>query len=226
MHRQITALELRGGERIVDLGSGTGGFLHYLPECGVVGPVKVVETDFVRGALLRARSRNVDNPEVVWVEADVSGRDQRPSLPFGADSVDAVLASLFLSYVPNPHEMLREIRRILRPGGRLVMSSLRRDADMSKLFVEGAAELRVRWDSELVEWAGQASFEDAIRGYMNEASRLLDLEEHGMFAFWDLADLRALLEQEGFVVVRVDESFGDPAQAAIVSGVRPATSRG
>jgi ubiquinone/menaquinone biosynthesis C-methylase UbiE/pimeloyl-ACP methyl ester carboxylesterase len=221
MHRQIDALKLTGGENVVDLGSGTGGFPLYLREHGLAGAVRVVEIDFVRDALLRARSRVGGDPTVHWVEANMNRLNERPSLPFAAASADAVLASLFLSYVPKPREMLKEIKRVLRPGGHIVVSSLRRDADMSKLFVEGAVELRARWDSDLVKWAGGAAFEDAIRGYMNEASRLLDLEERGLFVFWDPSELQSLLDEEGFVDVRVSESFGTPAQAAIASGIRP-----
>src|SRR5207247_7732075 len=111
--------------------------------------------------------------------------------------------------------------RVLRPGGRVVISSLRKDADMSKLFVEGARELSERWPKDLQEFNSGIRFEDAIRGYMNEASRLLDLEEAGRFAFWDSRELESLLSSQSFERISVGESFGVPPQAVVAAAVRP-----
>ena len=220
MLRQIDALRLKDGDTVIDLGSGTGGFPFYLCQQRSHKQVGVIQIDFVGDALRRARSRLGVGLRLECIEANVEGGEDCPGLPIASSSVDAVLASLLLSYVGNARAALREIRRVLRPGGRVVVSSLRRDADMSKLFVEGAAELKERWTAEIAEWAGGIEFEDAIRGYMNEASRLLDLEEQGRFAFWDPHELVTLLYAESFAAVRIDECFGEPPQAVIAAAVR------
>lgn len=221
MLRQIEGLGLKDGDMVVDVGSGTGGLPFYLGSSKWSDKgVGIVELDFVREGLNRARSRldRAGKLKLGYVEADV-GLARDSGVPIASNSVDAVLASLFLSYVPNPRAVLRELQRILRPGGRIVVSTLRRDADMSKLFSDGAAELKERWSAELASWAGNVEFEDAIRGYMNEASRLLDLEERGRFVFWDPLELKSLLETE-FGDVQIEESFGHPPQAAIAAARR------
>lgn len=222
MRSQIRDLQLVGGQRVVDLGSGTGAFPYYFlqskpAENGVV----IIEVDFVRGALCRARSRLSGDHKVRFLEADLDIGTSHLNLPFASASVDCVLASLLLSYVGDPKAVLSEIRRILRPGGRLVVSSLRRDADMSKLFVDGVAELRERWETEFVGWAGGRAFEEATRAYLNEASRLLDLEEQGRFKFWDALEIQSLLRSQGYLKVEVGSSFGLPPQATVASAMRP-----
>jgi ubiquinone/menaquinone biosynthesis C-methylase UbiE len=217
MRLQIESMCLLEGQCVVDLGSGTGALPMHLSRFGHGRvPGLVIEVDFVRGGLHRARSRVGSSVTCAFIEADVDVSSTRiTSLPLREDTADAVLASLVLSYMSEPRLVLAEIRRILKPGGRLVISSLRRDADMSKLFMEGSQELRERWNSELAAWSVGVEFERATRGYMNEASRLLDLEEMGQFSFWDARELWDLLVEEGFKDVKVRSSFGDPPQAVI-----------
>jgi ubiquinone/menaquinone biosynthesis C-methylase UbiE len=217
MRQQIEALELRTGDCVIDLGAGTGAFPYYLNKLGLADrPRLVIEVDFVSDGLRRARSRLPTIHNCSFVEANIDVRERRGAgIPMLSNSAHAVLASLCLGYVSEPRLVLREIRRLLKADGRLVVSSLRRDADMSKLFVEGASELRTRWESEFAVWEFGVDFDRAIRGYMNEASRLLDLEEAGRFSFWERDELRDLLIEEGFREVELRTAFGDPAQAII-----------
>jgi ubiquinone/menaquinone biosynthesis C-methylase UbiE len=216
MLRQVSGLGLKPGNRILDLGSGTGGLPTYLREAGLNGDSIVVEVDFVREAMRRTRERLAPSVGIEFIEANLAIGE----LPIASRSVDAAIASLFLGYVEDPKRMLREMRRVLRPGGRIVISSLRRDADMSKLFVDAVEELRARWDPEVSNLSHGATFESAIRAYMNEASRLLDLEEDGRFVFWDSDELRDLLRDASFVDIECCDSFGHPPQAAIAAGTR------
>jgi SAM-dependent methyltransferase len=132
-------------------------------------------------------------------------------------SVDAVLASLLISYLADPLAVLLEIHRSVRPGGRVVLSVLRRDADMSKLFVEGLSELRSKAGGGVVD---HGSLDEAARDYQNQAARLLDLEEHGVFRFWDEGEFAELALNAGFVDVRVIKGFGNPPQAIVLSATR------
>jgi hypothetical protein len=87
---------------------------------------------------------------------------------------------------------------------------------MSKLFTEGLAELR----DEGSEIVSPEHLESAARGYLNQASRLLDLEESGVFRFWDPNELRALVSKAGFRVEDTHASFGEPPQAVVIAAVR------
>jgi ubiquinone/menaquinone biosynthesis C-methylase UbiE/pimeloyl-ACP methyl ester carboxylesterase len=223
MEQQIQALALRDGSRVADLGSGTGAFALHLANDPETPSVEVIAIDYVRGGLTRGRdrlgARAGSGPLTVrYLECDLSANGA--AIPLATGSLDAVLASLLLSYLPRPESLLLEMRRVLRPGGRLVVSSLCRDADMSKLYTDGLAELRAGRARELFGERGEARLDDAARGYLNQASRLLDLEERGVFRFWDARELAQQVRRAGFRVVATASSLGDPPQAVVLVAER------
>lgn len=225
MRRQVEALELSPESRVADLGSGTGAFLLHLLDEGRVVPARVFELDYVRAGLLRARSEcgkrvAPGGLEISFLACDLATGRGAPLVPLADRSVDAALAGLLISYVPDPSRLLAEAQRILKPGGRLVVSSLRRDADMSRLYRDGVAELREGRAREALGESGAERIDELARGYLNQASRLLDFEEEGIFRFWDPPELVDLVKSAGFVRVTSQRSLGTPPQAVIVSAVR------
>lgn len=226
MGLQVAALELGPDERVADLGCGTGPFERFLEErVGWPRGLHVDAVDFVPEALHRAAGAlKIQSPRcarnVSWVAADLNGTGSR-SLPLRSGAYDAVLASLVLSYLAKPEALLRQVFGLLRPGGRLVVSSMRLDADVSTLFIEGVEELRKGRAREVFGPEGERKVVDSARMFLNDAARVLDLEEEGMFQFWTAEDLEQLVRDVGFRAVKSRASFGNPAQAFIVSAVRP-----
>jgi SAM-dependent methyltransferase len=226
METQVAALGLAGGERVADLGSGTGPFpLHLLGRRDRPARLTIDEIDYVPDALARARARlsRVGAPSDLTLRFVVCDLDApgASGVPFAPGSYDAVLASLLLGYVKDPEALLRAMHALLRPGGRLVLSTLRPDADVSKLYVEGADELRAGQGAELFEPDELARVDDALRTFLNDAARVLDLEERGRFRFWDAPELARLVERAGFRGVKTRPSFGDPPQAIVLSAHKP-----
>lgn len=99
-------LAVRPGQRVLDLATGVGAMAGLLrvrfPDAVIVG------LDLRRAQLRHAR-RN--HPELPVVQAD-GGR-----LPFADASFDHVHWSWLLEHVPQPLAILREVQRVLRPGG-------------------------------------------------------------------------------------------------------------
>src|SRR5215208_4943423 len=108
--RALLLDEARAGERVLDLGCGAGRFVDALRGVGAV-PVGV---ELAEAALERAR-RNVPGADLRLVAPD-------GSLPLGHGEIDLVWCSEVLEHVPDTVAFLTEIRRVLRPGGRLLLT--------------------------------------------------------------------------------------------------------
>jgi SAM-dependent methyltransferase len=108
--RALLLAEARGGERVLDLGCGAGRFVAALRDAGA-DPVGV---EIAEAALERAR-RNAPGADLRAVEPD-------GSLPLEHGSVDLVWCSEVLEHVADTEHLLLETRRVLRPGGRLLVT--------------------------------------------------------------------------------------------------------
>lgn len=225
MAAQVQELQLRPGQRIADLGAGTGEFsLHLARRGGLPSGVKVDEVDYVSEALQRGgirldSQRRDGSLSVARILADLEV-SKATAMPFSDAQYDAVLASLIISYLDTPDAFLREVHRILKPGGRLVLSTLQPDADISKLFVDGLAELKPPSKRRSLGEISDAEFEALTRDFLNDASKILDLEETGHFRFWTPEELCDLASSVGFVDLSTRLSLGEPAQAVLLTAHR------
>lgn len=224
MNSQIEMLGLQSGQQVLDLGGGVGDFSVRLAEEFRDLELQIAHLDLVPGALARSR-RRVDATghrglSIHRVAADLDIGEGR-ALPLRPGSFDAVLASLFLSYLERPMELLRGVAAILRPGGRLVLSSMRRDADISRIYVNALAELPP--DRRQVHFGPESAkqFEQIQRVFLNDAATLVRLEEEGRFRFYDAEELEAMVREAGLVPEKSQLAFGSPPQAVIVSAIRP-----
>ena len=87
---------------------------------------------------------------------------------------------------------------------------------MSKLFTEGVEELRAEGTS--IVSADQ--LDRAARAYLNQAAKLLDLEEFGVFRVWEADELTRMVRRAGFEITRTHRSFGTPPQAVVIAARR------
>ncbi|MEO3887775.1 class I SAM-dependent methyltransferase [Nonomuraea sp. B5E05] len=107
-------LELAGdvtGRRILDAGCGSGPLFAELRDRGAI----VTGVDASAGMLEMARQR-------LGTDADLRVADLAGPLPFANDAFDDVIASLVLHYLEDWGPTLAELRRVLKPGGRLLVS--------------------------------------------------------------------------------------------------------
>lgn len=111
--RRITVEQaVRAGDRVLDACCGTGDLaIAALRD----GAGEVVGIDFSERMLERARRKE---PAIEWVQGDVL------ALPFEDGSFDAVTVGFGIRNVEDLEAGLRELRRVLRPGGRIAILEL------------------------------------------------------------------------------------------------------
>jgi SAM-dependent methyltransferase/pimeloyl-ACP methyl ester carboxylesterase len=140
-----------------------------------------------------------------------------PAAPFPDAFFTKIVASLFLSYVFDPVHMLEDFCRMLAPGGKLIVSSMRPDSDMSVLFTEYIERVQ-RFELQNNSIPNRDANLDAARAMLNTAAALFTLEEEGIFRFYSELELTEMLQRAGLREIQSHRSLGDPPQAVIVTG--------
>jgi ubiquinone/menaquinone biosynthesis C-methylase UbiE len=158
--------------------------------------------------------------EVSYIDTDLNLVRSGQNIPLRSETFDAAIASLLLSYLDFPELILGEIFRVLRPGGRLSVSSLSHDADFSGLYAECTTELRLGIAQDELPDLNQAELGDLSRNFLNDAARILEFEEAGAFRFWESEELEELIAQAGFSVVETSPVLGSPPQGILVSAIK------
>lgn len=111
----IETAALRPGERVLDVACGTGVVARLASQpVGAAGTVAGL--DINPGMLAVARSTTPPGMAIDWHEAGAE------AMPLPDASFDAVLCQMGLQFVPDKHAALSEMRRVLAPGGRLILN--------------------------------------------------------------------------------------------------------
>jgi ubiquinone/menaquinone biosynthesis C-methylase UbiE len=110
----IRAANISSSSVVADVGTGTG----FLAEAALAAGARVIGIDASEGMLDQARSRFPSDR----FEARAGDME---ALPLGGSEVDAVLANMVLHHAKHPPLAIREMARVLKPGGMLVVT----DAD-------------------------------------------------------------------------------------------------
>jgi SAM-dependent methyltransferase len=167
----LAKARIRPGMQVLDVAGGSGD--PALPLARAIGPSgRVTVADFVADMLIvaqqRAEAEGLAN--VVCVEADAE------NLPFADGAFDAVTCRFGLYYPSEPLCALREMRRVLKPSGRVV------------LVTWGPFEINAYWS------AGSAVLADALGAQTPEPPR--------EFRLSDPKTLATMMETAGLTVVR------------------------
>ena len=107
----VVARLIRPGDTVLGCACGTGAIAAAIaPACA-----RVVATDFSEGMLKQARKKLARFPHVVVEQADIT------DLHYADDSFDAVVAGNVIHLLPEPGEALKELKRVVRPGGTIIV---------------------------------------------------------------------------------------------------------
>jgi ubiquinone/menaquinone biosynthesis C-methylase UbiE len=211
------------GQRFLDAGCGNGNaglfFLQSLQETTtrprlISGdPIRYVGIDIVKAALGRAqfqmtqayRSVQQSQPnQFPQVQMSWSQVDLQHSLPFGDNQFDRIVSNLVLGYVVDPQAVLRELFRVLAPGGRMVISNLKPNGDFSGIY------------HNLVSHAGQRNQKTEARELLNNYGKIRQAEKEGQFRFFDHTEWRTTLDTLDCVHAGVYPTFANQAYLIVL----------
>jgi arsenite methyltransferase len=139
----MRALNLKTGERVLDVGSGPGHqALEMSPMVGPPGKVDGVDVSESMLQMARSRCDGVSNVQLHKGDA--------VNLPFQDGTFDAVMSSMVFEYLPDVAGALREVHRVLKPGGRVAIhgcdwgATLWRSSDPARM-----SRMLKTWDNHL-----------------------------------------------------------------------------
>jgi ubiquinone/menaquinone biosynthesis C-methylase UbiE/pimeloyl-ACP methyl ester carboxylesterase len=211
MHLQTGLLELGANDELHDVGAGLGHSLSYLRSGS-----RVRLYDFVPELLEQARKR----ASGLEIHADTTEWDaDHAAVPQTLSQATHVLMSLFLSCLTNPRAVLLKLAAALRPGTRVVASTIRPDADLSGVYAGLLRDITSGEVPPQPEYTIE-QLVDGVREYMSSAAWLLRLADEGTFHFFDEAEFVEMFREVGFEVVSIHHAFGSPERALVLVGER------
>jgi demethylmenaquinone methyltransferase/2-methoxy-6-polyprenyl-1,4-benzoquinol methylase len=171
--RLAAASVVRPGDRVLDAACGTGDLALAAAEAGAR---EVVGLDFSPRMLERARRKS---SAIEWVYGDLL------ALPFPDGSFDAATVGFGIRNAADLERGLRELRRVLRPGGRLAVLEITRPRGVLRPFF-------TLWFGRLVPLVGRMLPGGRAYAYLPASVRRFPVSE----------ELAELLERSGFAEVR------------------------
>lgn len=221
IHRLVGPLH--NNARVLDAGCGNGNFgmflliaasfrpaqlfghetrLHYIGVDLVPSGLHQAKINLIRvAAELRGKFASAVRPQSV-MKASLACMDLNAPLPFQDAQFDHVVCNLVLGYLRDPLFSLRELVRVLVPGGKLVLTHFKPQADLTQIY------------RELVSLAkGEIERHQAKEAI--EASGKITQHREGAFRFFDRQELAMLLMSSGASQPRIYSTFANQAYVAV-----------
>lgn len=211
--------EIDEGCHILDAGCGNGHFGAWLL-CNIDTAVtkgltkihfKYTGLDFAEDALSDAKKiheqilTKISFTYAKKIQCDFKYilQDIEEGIPFGNNLFDKICCNLVISYLKNPERVLKNLYSKIKPGGRVVVSSLKPYNDLSLIYKNYLDQNVTR--------------EDILEGrnLLSSAGKIRHKEKQGHYHFFSEKELKSLMKYSGFSKIKTFRSFGNQANVAV-----------
>ncbi len=230
VHRSIGFDEVGAdqvGIRVLDAGCGNGHFGMFLKVNqeyrALKGDKKVpliryTGLDFVQAGLTEAKRSLEEEQQLTagaFLDASFVCSDLNAPLPFANHQFDRVVCNLVVGHLDNASFTISEFLRVLRPGGKLILTNLKPNSDMSKIYRNFQRQTE-----------NQDDLEEA-RELLNNSADIKQAGTEGVFRFLGRQEFAMLLLSAGAENVHISKSFAEQAFIAVAhkAGAETFTSK-
>lgn len=210
-------------EIVLDAGCGPSRFGFWMASERRINTPIYIGIDFIHSVLRRAKKeyykgistkKNVSivrKPQMWHICGDLESPRNNSNNSSGTESYlcfkdntfDKICCSLLISYIESPLFLMREFSRTIKPGGKIVVSSLKPNADFSLIYRDFADQAK-----------NKKEIEDA-RNLLSGAGRIKQKESQGHYQFYSDNDLVKLLKKVKFSDIKCYRAFGNQVNMAI-----------
>ncbi len=153
----VDSLELSNGQKVLEIGVGTGKNLPYYPEGSIV-----VGIDFTPAMLQAAKEKlaTLAHNNITLIEMDAE------QMAFADNEFDAALESFALCVAPNPKRVFSEIVRVTKPGARIAIFDYCRSKEAGTLKWQELIAPTARttgFPPDVIVWDPLRDYEEIIR---------------------------------------------------------------
>jgi SAM-dependent methyltransferase/alpha-beta hydrolase superfamily lysophospholipase len=215
------------GIRVLDAGCGNGHFGMFLKVNQEyralkgdekVSLIRYTGLDFVPAGLAEAKRSLEEEQQVAsgrLLDASFVCSDLNRPLPFADEQFDRVVCNLVVGYLDNPSFTISEFLRVLSPGGKLILTNLKPNADMSQIYRNFRGQTENLHDVE------------EAKELLNDSADIKQAETEGVFQFFSRQAFAMLLLSSGAEDVRIFKTFAEQAYIAVAhkSGFEALTSK-
>jgi arsenite methyltransferase len=195
----IALAGLKQGETVLDLGSG-GGFDCFLASSRVGPDGRVIGVDMTPEMLDRAR-KNVTKGNFKNVEFRLG---EIENLPVADNSVDVIISNCVINLAEDKKKVFREAFRVLKPGGRLMVS----DMVLLKELPRAVRESVLAYVSCVGGALKKDDYLDAIKDAGFTGIKVLDESAFGLEDLVDSAEVKAIIDKMKMTAAEIKELAG------------------
>ncbi|MHB9133384.1 MAG: methyltransferase domain-containing protein [Armatimonadota bacterium] len=179
-------LDLYHAEAILDIGCGSGGDLLQIGK-RITKNVRLVGIDSMATGITEAKIRTGDDPRFEFIVADAA-----KGLKFPDETFDLVVSTNMLECVVDTDALLREVHRVLKPGGQVVFA-------------------HYDWDSQLFDGSDKALVRKIVQAYNDwQQAWMTDCDAWMGRRLWRTINRTGLFSGSVYTHVLINTEFSEP----------------